>query len=231
MFYYYGFGPEFWLMILAAIIVAVAQAKISGSYAKYSRVATRRGMTGAQVARAILDQNGLQDIPVQISNGQLSDHYDPRSRVIRLSPKVYNDASIASVAVAAHEVGHAIQHKVKYPAIGFRDALLPIVNISSSLGWFALAIGLFLQNGVLLQIGIISLIVIALFQFATLPLEFNASKRAIRLLETNTFIYEDEVPMAKSMLNAAAFTYVAALISSLLNILRMIAIANRNQRR
>lgn len=229
MFPFYYYGPEFFLVILAGLIVAIAQAKISGAYSKYSRVQTRRGVSGHDVARIILDQNGLQDVQIQISNGQLSDHYDPRSRVVRLSPSVYNGSSVASVSVAAHEVGHAIQHKVKYPAIGFRDALLPLAKISSSLGWFVLFIGILFDYLLLTQIGIVALIVIAIFQLATLPLEFNASKRAVVLLEANNFLYEDETPMAKNMLNAAAFTYVAALISSLLTILRMVMISRRNR--
>ncbi|MGL5540025.1 MAG: zinc metallopeptidase [Erysipelotrichaceae bacterium] len=226
---FYNFGPEFWLYLLAFVIVMIAQAQVSGAYAKYRRVSTRRGYTGAQVARQILDANGLTNVPVEMSRGgQLSDHYDPSRRVVRLSPSVYQDSSIASVAVAAHEVGHAIQHKVHYPALAIRNRMLPAVNIASQLGWVALFIGLFFGYSEIVYIGLIGLIAMAVFQLVTLPIELNASNRAMKIITAQGFLFEDEIPMARKMLNAAAFTYIAALLSTLLNILRIFLIARRN---
>ncbi|MGL5978083.1 MAG: zinc metallopeptidase [Erysipelotrichaceae bacterium] len=229
--FYFGsdFMQQYFIYILAFVVVMIAQARISSAYAKYRRVKTHRGYTGQQVARAILDRNGLQHVPVEMSNGgQLSDHYDPTRKVVRLSPSVFQDNTIASVAIAAHEVGHAIQHKVHYPALALRNKLLPVANISSQLGWVVLFIGFFMGSNSLVYVGIGALLVIAAFQLVTLPIELNASSRALKILVNDGYLDEEEKPMAKSMLSAAAFTYIAALLSTLLNILRIFLMTRRN---
>ncbi len=226
MFYW---DSTYILVIIAGIIMLIAQARISGAYAKYSKVPTLRHKTGAEVARAILNSNGLQDVKVEMSSSsQLSDHYDPKARAVRLSPKVYNESSIASVAVAAHEVGHAIQHANGYFGIKVRDAVLPLAQIGSSLGWVSIMLGIIFSNTTFLYIGVLSVGAIALFQLVTLPVEFNASSRALRILSNDNYLTEEEQPQAKAMLSAAAMTYVAGLISSLLNLLRMVLIAQRH---
>lgn len=226
MFYW---DSTYILVIIAGIIMLIAQGRISSAYAKYSKVPTLRHKTGAEVARAILNSNGLQDVKVEMSSSsQLSDHYDPRARAVRLSPKVYNESSIASVAVAAHEVGHAIQHANGYFGIKVRDAVLPLAQIGSSLGWVSIMLGIIFSNTTFLYIGVLSVGAIALFQLVTLPVEFNASSRALRILSNDNYLTEEEQPQAKAMLSAAAMTYVAGLISSLLNLLRMVLIAQRH---
>lgn len=224
---------QFYLYILAFIIVMVAQAKVQGAYAKYKEIRNARNLTGAQVAREILDRNGLQDVLVEVSNnGVLSDHYDPTKKIVRLSSDIYYNTSIASISVAAHEVGHAIQHKEHYGAIALRNKLLPAANIASQLGWLSLIIGLMLINSMpyLFYMGIAMLIVIALFQLVTLPVEINASTRAVKLLGSYDMIYPEEKPYVENMLRAAAFTYIAALLATLANILRFILIANSRKR-
>ena len=224
---------QFYLYILAFIIVMVAQAKVQNAYAKFKEIKNERNLTGAQVAREILDRNGLQDVLVEVSNnGVLSDHYDPTKKIVRLSSDIYYNTSIASISVAAHEVGHAIQHKENYGAIALRNKLLPAASIASQLGWISLIIGLMLINSMpyLFYMGIAMLVVIALFQLVTLPVEINASTRAVRLLGTYNMMYPEEKPYVEQMLRAAAFTYIAALLATLANILRFILIANSRKR-
>lgn len=207
-----------------------AQFKVQGAYARYSTVATERRQTGAEVARSILDANGLSNVPVQMSkNGVLSDHFDPKNNTVNLSPKVYSENSIASVAVAAHEVGHALQYAQNYAFIGLRNRILPIAVISSSLGWTVIIIGLISGIDFLFTLGLFMLLAIAGFQLITLPIEFDASKRALNILQSS-YLVEDEVSDAKSMLDAAALTYVAAFASTLLNIVRLVSMRNRNRR-
>lgn len=221
----YGF------IIIAAIVSMLSQAYIQSNYQKYSNVNTLKGLTGAQIARHILDSKGLFDVQVVQSNrGTLSDHYDPTKRIVALSPKVYNDSSIASVSVAAHEVGHAIQHAEEYVFLAVRNRMLPAVMISSKLSMFPIMLGFFAENTVLFNIGILMLGVMALFQIVTLPLEFDASKRAVQILDSEQILVGSELAGSKKMLTAAALTYVAALFSTLMTILRYIAINNRNRR-
>lgn len=222
---------SYMLYLLGFVIVMMAQMSVQGAYQKYKKIANRKGYTGAQVARNILDKNGLSHVQVEVANGGvLSDHYDPTHHVVRLSADIYYNKSIASISVAAHEVGHAIQHKENYGLIGLRNRLLPAANIASNLGWIVLFIGLFLfggANNIVFQIGFLMLIVIVIFQLVTLPIELNASSRALKQLSANGYIYEDEVPECRAMLKAAAFTYLAALINSILQILRVLLIARR----
>lgn len=222
---------SYMLYLLGFLIVMMAQMSVQGAYQKYKKIANRKGYTGAQVARNILDKNGLSHIQVEVANGGvLSDHYDPTHHVVRLSADIYYNKSIASISVAAHEVGHAIQHKENYGLIALRNRLLPAANIASNLGWIVLFIGLFLfggANNIVFQIGFLMLVVIVIFQLVTLPIELNASSRALKQLSANGYIYEEEAPECRTMLKAAAFTYLAALINSILQILRVLLIARR----
>ena len=181
------------LYILALVLVVWAQFKVNGAYARYRNVATRRGYRGVEAARMILNQNGLHDVKIEVSTGgELSDHYDPQTNTVRLSRDVYYNDSIASVAISAHEVGHAIQHATNYGFIGLRNMILPYAMISSKLGWTILFLGIMFTLDSLFYIGIIMLCVIALFQLITLPVELNASKRALTLLESNGIILTEE---------------------------------------
>lgn len=221
---------SYFLYLLGFLVVMIAQSGVQNSYHKYKSVANAKGLSGEQVARAILDYNGLQDVQVEVSKGgMLSDHYDPVNKVVRLSSDIFYNRSIASISVAAHECGHAIQHKENYGAIALRNQLLPAANIASQLGWFVIFIGLLMFSNapIILWIGIGLLCVIALFQLVTLPVEINASTRAIKQLSALNFIYDEEVPHVRSMLKAAAFTYIASLVATLANILRIVLIANR----
>ncbi len=224
---------EQYILYFAAIaLVMWAQFKVKGAYTRFSQVPTENGYTGAQVARHILDKNGLQSVAVQVSqNGLLSDHYDPRTATVNLSPKVYNENSIASVAVAAHEVGHAIQHAENYGAIAVRNAILPFAVIAGNLGWIVCIAGYIMGLMQIFWVGIAMLFVIAAFQLVTLPVELDASGRALTILSADGIINEDERADAKAMLSAAAFTYIAALLATLLQIARLILMANSRSRR
>ena len=217
------------LYLLALVLVVWAQFKVNGAYARYRNVSTRRGYRGVEAARMILNQNGLHDVKIEMATGgELSDHYDPQTNTVRLSKDVYYNDSIASVAISAHEVGHAIQHATNYGFIGLRNMILPYAMISSKLGWTILFLGLMFTLDSLFYIGIGMLCVIALFQLITLPVELNASKRALALLESNGIILAEEKRDCKTMLSAAAFTYIAALISTLLQILRLVGRRRRD---
>ena len=217
------------LYLLALVLVVWAQFKVNGTYARYRNVSTRRGYRGVEAARMILNQNGLHDVKIEMATGgELSDHYDPQTNTVRLSKDVYYNDSIASVAISAHEVGHAIQHATNYGFIGLRNMILPYAMISSKLGWTILFLGLMFTLDSLFYIGIGMLCVIALFQLITLPVELNASKRALALLESNGIILAEEKRDCKTMLSAAAFTYIAALISTLLQILRLLGRRRRD---
>ncbi len=218
------------LYLLAIALVFWAQFKVKGAYQHFSGVENYRRINGAYVARRILDSNGLHHVQVQVSqNGLLSDHYDPRTNTVNLSPKVYNDASIASIAIAAHEVGHALQFAEGYSMISVRNSILPLAIVSGNVGWVVLILGLFTGSNFLFGIGILMLGVIAVFQLITLPIEFDASSRALVRLEEGGFLSLEEVPDAKSMLNAAALTYVAAFLATVLQIIRFTMIANRRR--
>lgn len=227
----YGFfDPTMVILIPAILLTLYAQNKVQTSFAKYLRVPTRKGFSGVQVARELLDKNGLQDLPIELTNGKLSDHYDPKNRVLRLSRDVYQGSSIASVSVAAHEVGHAIQHANGYAPLSFRNMIFPLARFGSSAAWFFIIAGLFIPSlGGLMDIGIILFAAAVLFQLVTLPVEFNASSRALELLDANGFIVSDESRGAKKVLNAAALTYVAAMASGIAQLLRLILIRNRRR--
>ncbi|MCX0372236.1 zinc metallopeptidase [Clostridium perfringens] len=228
MFYPYYIDPTYLIIIPAILISAWAQFKVSSTFNKYSTVRSINGYTGAQVARILLNDAGLQEVEIQQVPGRLSDHYDPRAKVLRLSSDVYGSTSVASIGVAAHEVGHAIQDKESYSALVFRNAIVPVVNFSSSLSWILFFIGILLSYSTLVTIGIILFSVVVLFQLVTLPVEFNASSRALKLLEARGILYDKEVDGARKVLSAAALTYVAATLMAVLQLVRLIAISNRN---
>ena len=209
-----------------------AQSSVQSKYAHFSKVSTENGITGYQVARRILDSKGLQNVEIQVSQrGILSDHYDPRTNTVNLSPNVYHDSSVASVAVAAHEVGHAIQYADRYSFVGIRNVLLPAAIVSGYAGWIVAFIGLMSSSlDFLFWIGLMMLGVVALFQLVTLPLEFNASSRALSILEEDNYITIDEVSDSRSMLKAAAMTYLAAFLASLLQIVRLLLIRGSRRR-
>lgn len=216
------------LAFLAFIIVIVAQLFVSSSYSKYSKVSNTGKLSGKDAARKILDKNGLSNVQVVETSGRLTDHYDPRSKVIRLSSDIYNGTSIASVSVASHECGHAIQDKENYSFLRIRASLVPIVNFSSYAGYFAILFGFLFSSPKLIWLGILAEVVILLFQFVTLPVEINASKRALKEIENMNLLMDDENRKAKTMLAAAASTYVASVLSTLLELFRLILIFRNN---
>ena len=222
-YYFISYG----LTIGAMIIVLVAQAFVSGCYNKYSKIRNIKGITGGEVARDVLDNNGLGDVDVVETGGNLTDHYDPKRKVVRLSRSVYHGDSIASVAVACHECGHAIQDKNGYLFMRIRSSLVPIVNISSYAGYFAIMFGILASSFNLIWTGIILEMVILLFQIITFPVEFDASRRALVELEKYNFLNSDELEQGKVMLTSAALTYVAGVASTLLQILRLILLFGR----
>ena len=210
------------LVIPAVIIAAIAQANVSGTFSKYSKVRTARGYTGAEAARAILDANGLYNVRVERVAGNLSDHFDPRQNVIRLSQGVYDNATVAAVGVAAHESGHAVQYATGYAPIKLRNAIVPITQFGSSLSIPVLLLGFFMGLQPLVYAGIILFSAMVVFQLVTLPVEFNASSRALAIIEEQELLGSEELRGAKKVLGAAALTYVAALLVSLMQLLRLI---------
>lgn len=207
------------LIILALIITTISQVLVSSAYNKYKKRQNTKKQTGFDVARKILDNNGLNDIMIIETEGNLSDHYDPTRKVIKLSKDIYHGESIASAAVAAHECGHAIQDKDKYTPMRIRSKLVPFTNLCTKIGYLAITIG-FIFSYVLIELGIILLLSMLLFQLVTLPVEFNASSRALKQLENLNILANNEKKSARKMLTAAAFTYVASVLSTLLEILR-----------
>ena len=233
MYYGYGYGygmdPMYFLVILAFIFSMVAQTKVSTTFNKYSRVRNRAGFTGAQVATQMLQNAGIYDVSVQRVAGNLTDHYDPRTKTLRLSQSVYDSTSVAALGVAAHETGHAIQHDVGYAPLGLRSMLVPLANFGSRLAIPLILIGFFFSGGgsTLVTIGILFFSLSVLFTLITLPVEFNASHRAIDRLVDDGFLASDEIGGAKKVLSAAAMTYVAAAFAAVAQLLRLIAIFGR----
>ena len=217
------------IFFVSIVITAIAQFFVNSRYNKYKSVQNEIGMTGENVARNILDGNGLQDVAVVPVKGNLSDNYNPRTRTVNLSEDIFYGTTVASMAVAAHECGHAIQHKEGYSFMKMRSALVPVVNAASTLSYFSIFIGFIFGYVGLLEVGIIVQAITLLFELVTLPVEFNASSRALAQLEGFNLFSVNEVSGSKKMLSAAAMTYVAALITTLLNLLRLILIANRRR--
>lgn len=223
------FDNTIWLLLLGAAIAGWAQYKVSHTFNKYSKVISRAQIPAHQVAREILNQNGLSGVNIERVAGNLSDHYDPRGRVLRLSQTVYDSTSVAAVGVAAHEVGHAIQHDQGYFPLQIRNMMVPVAQLGSSLSWILILLGLLFQMTGMFQAGIIAFGAIVAFQLITLPVEFNASSRALLALEGGGFLGRDEVEQSRKVLSAAALTYVAAALVGLLQMLRLILIFNRRR--
>ena len=226
----WGFDGTYVLIILAFLISALVSAKMNATFSKYSKVRSYCGMTGAQAAQRILSSAGIYDVRIEHVSGKLTDHYDPSNKVLRLSDAVYGNTSIAAIGVAAHECGHAVQHARNYVPLSVRSAIVPVANFGSQLSWPLFLSGLIFSFRPLLMIGILLFCAALLFQIVTLPVEFNASSRAIRILEGNGMLGESEITGAKKVLRAAAMTYVASLASSILQLLRLVILAGGNRR-
>lgn len=223
------------ILIPAIIFTMLAQAKVNGNFRRYSKVRTERHVTGAQAARKVLDANGLDDVRIEQISGSLTDHYDPRDRVLRLSQSVYGVDSVAAVGVACHEAGHALQHAESYAPLKLRNGIVPVVNLASKLSWPLILVGIVLlgagnyqMGDTLFFIGVITFTAVIVFHAITLPVEFNASSRALSQMEGLGIVNEDEHKGAKKVLQAAAMTYVAALATAIANLLRILAIRGRN---
>lgn len=228
------FYMDYWYLILVVptiIIALIAQARAKSAFNKYSRENSKMSLTAAEVTRRILDSRGLFNVSVERVSGSLTDHYDPRSNVIRLSDSVYNSTSVAAIGVAAHEAGHAVQYAESYAPIKIRNSLVPVANLGASLAPFIIIFGIILSFQPLVWTGVILYSAIALFQFITLPVEFNASSRALSTLSSMAVLDDGELSGAKKVLSAAALTYVAALLTTLANLLRFILLAQRRNRR
>ena len=231
MYGYYGIDSYYLILVLPAILFSLwAQMKVKSTFAKYERVRSYAGYTGAQIARRILDENGLYDIRVERVSGSLTDHYDPRAGVVRLSDSVYNSVSVAAVGVAAHETGHAVQHATNYAPLGIRNTIIPMTNIGSQLSMPLILLGLLLNSSNLIFIGIAAFSMMTLFQLITLPVEFNASARAVRTLSSGGMMSDEELSGTKKVLTAAALTYVAALLVSAMQLLRLIILFGGRRR-
>lgn len=233
---YYGYGyyfdPTYFLVLIGAVLCIYAQMRVSSTYNKFSKVRSRTGMTGAEAAQRILQMSGIYDVRVEHVGGSLTDHYDPANKVLRLSDTVYGSDSVAAIGVAAHECGHAVQHNKGYAPLQIRSTLVPVANIGSKAGIPLIILGALLgMNQILIQIGIWVFALAVLFQVVTLPVEFNASGRALAMLGDYGMLANDEVRSCKKVLSAAALTYVAAAASAILQLLRLILIFGDNRRR
>lgn len=228
---YYYYDPTYMLIVISALISLFAQFLINSRFSKYSRVRSRSGMTGAQAAERILQSQGIYDVAIQRVSGKLTDHYDPRNKTLNLSDAVYASTSVAAVGVAAHECGHAIQHARGYAPLSFRSALVPVANIGSQLSWLFIILGIFFGGShTLIMVGILMFSAAVLFQLVTLPVEFNASGRALKLLSETGILQKDEVSDTRKVLSAAALTYVAAATTAVLQLLRLLRLFGGNDR-
>ena len=224
-YYYYGFDPTYFLVIIGAVICMIASARVKSTYNKYSQYRSASGMTGAQAAQRILNSAGIYDVTIQHVSGNLTDHYNPSAKTLNLSDSVYNSTSVAAVGVAAHECGHAIQHQNSYCPLTLRTAIVPVANLGSTLAWPLILIGLFFTRNtgaVLINLGIICFSFAVIFQLVTLPVEFNASARALRILGEQGILSDSELPYTKKVLKAAALTYVASAAAAILQLLRLV---------
>lgn len=232
MGFYPFFDSTYILVVIGIFITLAASARVKSTFAKYSKMRSMSGLTGEQAAQRLLQASGIYDVQIQRVPGNLSDHYDPRNKVLRLSDSVYGQYSIAAIGVAAHECGHAIQHRDEYMPLKIRGALVPVANFGSTLAWPIILVGLFLGGSqTLIDLGIILFSVAVLFQIITLPVEFNASKRAIARLGETGILYDDELRQSKKVLDAAALTYVAAAAATILQLLRLILLFSGGRNR
>lgn len=228
---YYGFYDwTYFLVLIGAVISMLASSKVKTTYAKYGKIRSHSGMTATEAARRILDNAGLYHIRIERISGDLTDHYSPKEQVLRLSDTTINSTSIAAIGVAAHECGHAIQHSQKYVPLTVRNSIVPVVNLGSKLSWPMILLGLLFGISGFLDLGILLFSFSLIFQIITLPVEFNASSRALQILEQSNMLYEDELKGAKKVLSAAAMTYVAAVIATLLSLLRLIILFGGRRR-
>lgn len=226
----YGYFDSTMIVLIPALLISFwAQTKITATFKRYSKVYSTKGYSSYEVARMLLDESGLYDINIERVAGNLTDHYDPKNRVLRLSDTVYNSTSVASIGVAAHEVGHAIQHKESYGPLIFRNTIVPAVNFGSNFSWILFFLGIILGRPSLTTFGILLFSGVVLFQLVTLPVEFDASSRALRILKDRSILVNDEITSAKKVLNAAGMTYVAATLVALSQLFRLILLSNRNR--
>ena len=231
--FYMYYDPTYFLVLIGVILSLIASARVKSTFNKYSQMRNSRGMTGAQAAEQVLRGAGIYDVRVEHVAGNLTDHYDPRSKVLRLSDSVYGQTSVAAVGVAAHECGHAIQHAKGYGPLKFRNVLVPVANFGAKIAWPLILVGLLINSEsawFIMQAGIIAFSLAVLFQIVTLPVEFNASNRAIRVIADSGMMYGEEIVAAKRVLSAAALTYVAAAASSILQLLRLVLLAGGRRR-
>lgn len=226
----YWYDSTMIILIPAILLSIYAQAKISSTYGKYSKITTRNQESGSQIARSILDKNGLYNVPIEIIQGKLTDNYNPSSKTLRLSEDVYYGRSIATIGVAAHECGHAIQDSQDYVPLTLRNNFYPVANFGSNLSWIFIMLGFFTNVPFMLNIGIVLFSAAVLFEIITLPVEFNASKRAIAEVENGGILFGEEVNGAKRVLEAAALTYVAATLTAILQLVRLILISRDRDR-
>ena len=230
---YYYWDPTYILVVIGAVICMIASARVKGTFNKYSQLRSMSGMNGAQVAQRVLQAAGIYDVQVRHVSGSLTDHYDPRTKTVNLSDPVYNATSVAALGVAAHECGHAIQHAKSYAPLSIRSALVPIANFGSMLAWPVILIGLLFNtrsSGLIIDIGILLFSAAVLFQLVTLPVEFDASRRALVMLRTQGILADDELRYTRRVLKSAALTYVASAAAAILQLLRIILITNGRMR-
>ena len=230
---YYYWDPTYILVVIGAVICMIASARVKGTFNKYSQLRRMSGMNGAQVAQRVLQAAGIYDVQVRHVSGSLTDHYDPRTKTVNLSDPVYNATSVAALGVAAHECGHAIQHAKSYAPLSIRSALVPIANFGSMLAWPVILIGLLFNtrsSGLIIDIGILLFSAAVLFQLVTLPVEFDASRRALVMLRTQVILADDELKYTRRVLKSAALTYVASAAAAILQLLRIILITNGRRR-
>lgn len=233
MYYPMYFDPTYILVLAGVIISMMASAKMRSTFQRYSRVRSRSGMTGREAAERLLKSQGIYDVRVEHVSGSLTDHFDPRNKVLRLSDATYNSASVAAIGVAAHECGHAVQHAKGYTPLSIRSALVPVVNFGSAVSWPLIFAGLLINSRsavMMLNLGILAFSLSVLFQIVTLPVEFNASNRALRILGDTGMLYPDEVRDTRKVLTAAALTYVAGAAAAILQLLRLRLITNSRRR-
>lgn len=232
-YFYWGFDPTYILVLIGVVICMIASARVKSTFHKYSGTRSLSGMTGAQAAERILHAAGIYDVTIQHISGNLTDNYNPGRKTLNLSDSVYNSNSVAAIGVAAHECGHAIQHQQGYVPLSLRSAIVPVANIGSSVAWPLILIGLFFTRdtgALFINLGIICFSFAVLFQLVTLPVEFNASSRALRLLGEQGILSDSELPYTRKVLKAAAYTYVASAAAAILQLLRLILLFGGRRR-
>lgn len=233
MFYPMYFDPTYFIVLIGVVLSLLASGRVKSTFSKYSQVRNSRGLTGAQAAEQVLHRAGIYDVRIERVGGNLTDHYDPRTKVLRLSDSVYGQTSVAAVGVAAHECGHAIQHAKGYGPLKLRSTLVPIANFGSKIAWPLIIFGLFISgesSALLINIGIIAFLAAVVFQLITLPVEYNASNRAIRMIADSGMMQGEEIQGAKKVLNAAALTYVASAATAILQLLRILILTGGRRR-